>query len=80
MKASEQTVPAMNLRKVLDELNLTPYGVAQIIGAETDESIITIQMRWSRWLKKTPGSIATLERDLAALGYRIEIKKKGQNN
>lgn len=66
----------MNLQKVLNDLNLTPYGASQVIGAKTDEPLTTIQMRWSRWLKRMPESIVALERDLNALGYTIEIKKR----
>lgn len=64
------------LQQILNECNLTIYGASQIIGADTDEPLKTIHERLSKWLRKTPKTIADLEIALNALGYEIEIKRK----
>lgn len=63
------------LRVILNDLNLTIYGAAQIIGSETDEPIKTIHCRLTRYLDRPPESWHLIERDLAALGYKITIQK-----
>ena len=60
-------------QQVLDAENLTMYGAAQMIGAETDEPLKTIHARWCRWRDKDP--LKVLSRDLAILGYEIKIEK-----
>lgn len=67
------------LQEVLDNTKLTVYGVSQIIGAETDEPLNTIQDRWRRWLKTPPKTWAAIEQDLTYLGYEIKIQKRGQS-
>lgn len=64
----------MNTQEILSRENLTMYGAAQVIGAETDESIKTIHARWTRWKLKDP--LAVIRRDLEILGYQIEITRK----
>lgn len=69
---------SVRLQQILQAENLTSYGAAQIIGAETDESLETIQQRWARWQKQTPKTMQAIEQDLAILGYRIKIEKIGR--
>jgi hypothetical protein len=64
------------LQTILRDPELTLYGLALVIGAETDESIKTIHYRLTRYCQDLPVSIRNLDRDLEALGYQIKIEKK----
>lgn len=64
------------LQQRLDYLNLTIYGAAQIIGAETDEPIKTIHQRITRYLEADPESLIKWSEVIEALGGEIEIKWK----
>lgn len=58
------------------EPSLTRYGAAQLIAAETDEELVAIQMRLSRWAKGQPPNLAIAIRDLDAIGFRVVLVAK----
>ena len=68
------------LQGVVTSLNLTPYGISQVIAAETDPSNrerMACEKRWQSWLKgEGLRTLIKLESDLNALGYNLEIKKR----
>lgn len=63
------------LQDILNTSNLTEYGFSQLVGAETDEPIQSIQGRLNRWLTQPPVDWQKIERDLNALGYVVKIEK-----
>lgn len=67
---------SQEFQRVLDESNLTRYGAAQIIGAETDKEIKAIHRRISRRLDSPSIQIQSLDEDAAALGYEWKLVKK----
>ena len=74
--------PSLDLSQILKdilndpEVNLTPYGAACLVGAETDENLKTIQDRIYRYLNETPKTWRTIIWLLDALGYEVQIKPK----
>jgi hypothetical protein len=68
------------IRGVPIALNLTPYGISQMIAAETDPTTPErkrIEKRWQRWTQGDGlGTLKNLEADLNALGYRITIERE----
>jgi len=68
------------IRGVATSLNLTPYGISQMIAAKTDPTSrerMATEKRWQGWLKgEGLRTLTKLEADLEALGYTIEIKAK----
>jgi hypothetical protein len=70
---------SLRLKELLNEKNLTIYGAAQLIGAETDEPIKTVHQRLSRWVNATPQTWREIQIALAVLGYQIEINKVDKN-
>jgi hypothetical protein len=63
------------LQQVLDAENLTVYGAAHIVAAETDEPWKTVHERISNHLKRPPKSWVAIEQTLNALGYEIRIDR-----
>ncbi len=63
------------VQQLLDEQNLTVYGLSQLIAAETDEPIKTIHERVSNMLKRSPKTWVQTEQMFKAFGYKITIKK-----
>lgn len=68
------------IRGVAIALNLTPYGISQMIAAETDPTTPErkrIEKRWQRWTQgEGLGTLKALEVDLKALGYSLKIEKQ----
>ena len=68
------------LQGVAQSLGLTPYGISQVIAAETDltnRERMACEKRWQSWLKgEGLRTLIKLEADLNALGYSLEIKKR----
>lgn len=71
---------SQRLQEILDELNLTPFGAAHLIGAETDESIKAINTRLRQCLAREPKAWQEVDSMLKALGYEIRIVKKGDRD
>lgn len=69
---------ALDIDAVLRALEqpLTRYGAAQLIAAETDEELVAIQMRLSRWAKGQPPKLDVAIRDLGAIGFRVVLVAK----
>ena len=61
-------------------LELTPYGIAQHISAETDPTNrerMACEKRWQGYVKgQGLKQLQKLEGDLNALGYKITIEKQ----
>ncbi len=68
-----------SLRQILDEQNLTIYGAAQIVAAETDEPVKTAHQRITRYLQAPPESWEAISVILTALGYEIRVEKRPSN-
>jgi hypothetical protein len=66
----------IDIQQILTDRDLTVYGAAQIIGAETDETTKAICMRLGRWIKGKPPNLATAILDLNALGFRVVLVAK----
>lgn len=55
---------------------LTRYGAAQLIAAETSETLAAIQMRLSRWAKGQPPKLDVAIRDLETIGFWVVLVAK----
>lgn len=66
----------MNIEAILNEQNLTTYGAAQMIGAETDEQLKTVWAVLNRWKDGKPPRYAVMARYLGILGYDICVVKR----
>lgn len=63
------------LQEFFRQSEFTLYGMAQVIGAETDEPLKTIHYRLTRYKQNLAESILNLDKDLTALGYTLKIEK-----
>jgi hypothetical protein len=68
-------VKMKNLNDVLNAENLTVYGAAQLIAAETDEKLDALEKQINRHLYDTPFIDSNLEHLLLSLGYAVEIAR-----
>lgn len=73
------SIIAQQIKALVDELGLTPYGISLAVSAETDPSAAErkrIEKRWQRWIKgEGLKTLADLENDLKVLGYELRIVK-----
>lgn len=64
------------LKDAIDCEGLTLLGVTQIVGAETDEHLETIEDRFISYCSdQPPEGIKQFEADCLALGYVLELVK-----
>ena len=69
-------MPNLDLSIILNESDLSIYGLSQKIQAVTGEDMRTIHKRMNKWAATgVPPKFEIADRDLRILGYAIEICK-----
>ena len=70
---------SFTISTILQDSDLTVYGLAQKIQGKTGEDIKAVHKRLKKWQKTgTPPKFQLLSRDVGALGYEIKLVKKSE--